>query len=700
MKKVIFALLIALCTAWTDAAPVTMQVTGIVDSVNFGAPWPVTAPSVGSVFKYNFTYDSALAVDSDPSPTSGIYLGAITDVSVAFEAGTYTFPSLTTNQINIISGLSNSLTVSSYNGIAVVFGCNGFDNITASVALDEPIGSFTTDALSALAANIRTPLNGSFSFARNLNFPFTGCLDTSAGATGHITNISVQSAAAPTATISASTLDYGLLAINSDSKSLPVTLTNTGQSAVTGTASVTTPFALTSNVPVNIPVGGTQTFSAFFSPAVPCLCQGTLTLTTNAGVFNVTLKGAAATPPPLLNVPSIQAVAPDPVVPGTLVTITGKNFGFKPGKLNLNTIDVTPQPSAWNNTFVTFTVPPIAAGKYFVTMQTAIGVTTQKIEVLASTPVITDITPRREAVGSSISIKGFNFGAQNIVMVGGVPADINFWSDTLINIKIPTLRTGPQNVIVITKQNGATAAASFRVHDLLLIPTYGNCTVVFVLSGSVCPPLQISARPSDVAPNTYDIIVENLVDRWYLMKISTSSAFIPVSNKNTLSLTPIVGNSFLLAPTSKRIFYGVSFTSPANITFDANADSAIATSAMTVDMLFRIVTGHHMPVTGAEASELILQQLPPLVNLTRNLAIAIHSKDINGVLSTLADLKSLIADPVIGSLVIKALGLNAAQAALWSSDLLGFSFNIYTALLETAIQFNYPSVASATITTH
>jgi hypothetical protein len=161
--------------------------------------------------------------------------------------------------------------------------------------------------------------------------------------------------------------------------------------------------------------------------------------------------------------PEIDSLDPAYGLPGASVTITGQNLGTTQGTVLLNGTPATI--TSWSASSIGITVPTGATtGDVTVT---ASGVTTNGL-LFTITPTISLLSPTSGAVGASVTITGRGFGAtptsfsttSSTVTFPGTTttATIAAWSDTSIEVTVPTGATGSGYVVVTV--NGAPSAAS------------------------------------------------------------------------------------------------------------------------------------------------------------------------------------------------------------------------------------------------
>lgn len=166
--------------------------------------------------------------------------------------------------------------------------------------------------------------------------------------------------------------------------------------------------------------------------------------------------------PPVLT-PEITSFAPVHGVPGTQVTISGKNFKTVPEDNLVSFGGAGAAVTAASSTQLTVTVPAAAVtGRIKVN-----GVTSATdFTVDAETPSISDFTPKQGPFGTAVTITGRLFGNDPVVKINGITADIRQRSATQIVITIPTNTTLTSHKITI--QFGSTVletAAPFTIKE-------------------------------------------------------------------------------------------------------------------------------------------------------------------------------------------------------------------------------------------
>jgi hypothetical protein len=152
----------------------------------------------------------------------------------------------------------------------------------------------------------------------------------------------------------------------------------------------------------------------------------------------------------VMTTPSITNLSPNSGQIGTLVTISGTNFGSTQGTSTVSFNGVNAAPTTWTSTSIVTPVPAGAnTGNVLVTVG---GVSSDgaSFTVTAPPPNISSVSPTSATVGSSVTITGTNFGSTqgtSTVTFNGVPATSTNWSDTLIVVPVPSA-AGTGNVVV------------------------------------------------------------------------------------------------------------------------------------------------------------------------------------------------------------------------------------------------------------
>ena len=165
--------------------------------------------------------------------------------------------------------------------------------------------------------------------------------------------------------------------------------------------------------------------------------------------------------------PEISKLKPDMGQVGESVKIKGSNFGAVRGTstVTFNGTEVTDYVS-WEDTKIQARVPTgTTTGPVVVTVdgEVSSGVT---FTVTGPAPAIkhNGLSPDSGPVGTSVKVKGLNFGAsqgESTVTFNGVEAQPSSWSDTKIQVPVPVgATTGP---VVVTVGGQASNGVTFTV---------------------------------------------------------------------------------------------------------------------------------------------------------------------------------------------------------------------------------------------
>jgi hypothetical protein len=174
----------------------------------------------------------------------------------------------------------------------------------------------------------------------------------------------------------------------------------------------------------------------------------------NGSAFTVTLA------------PSIASLAPNTGAIGSVVTISGSNFGATQGNGGVKFGTVAATITSWSPTSIVTTVPTGAVtGSVVVTAAGGVASNGSTFTVTAA-PAITSVAPAAGGgFGSSFTITGTSFGAtqgNGKVTLNSVPATVSSWSATSIVAQVPSgVTTG--NVVVTAAGGISSNGVRFKV---------------------------------------------------------------------------------------------------------------------------------------------------------------------------------------------------------------------------------------------
>src|SRR5208283_3594150 len=107
----------------------------------------------------------------------------------------------------------------------------------------------------------------------------------------------------------------------------------------------------------------------------------------------------------------IMGLSPTSGAIGTVVTITGTNFGATQGTSAVAFNGTAGTPTSWSGTSITVAVPVGATTGNVVATVAGVASNGANFTVSAGAPSITSLNQNSGAVGTVVTIKGTNFGA-------------------------------------------------------------------------------------------------------------------------------------------------------------------------------------------------------------------------------------------------------------------------------------------------
>jgi hypothetical protein len=121
-------------------------------------------------------------------------------------------------------------------------------------------------------------------------------------------------------------LDFGTVAVGS-SRDLSFTVQNTGTSTITGSASTSAPYSITSGASFSLGAGASQAVVVRFSPTVTGTAPGTVAFTSNGGNLSRPVTGTGGTLPLIGVTPSSLSFGTVPVGSSKDLSFTVQNTG-------------------------------------------------------------------------------------------------------------------------------------------------------------------------------------------------------------------------------------------------------------------------------------------------------------------------------------------------------------------------------------
>ena len=199
-----------------------------------------------------------------------------------------------------------------------------------------------------------------------------------------------------------------------------------------------------------------------------------VTIPTNPGSsqgFTVLVNGQVSAPSQQfeLSEPVIYGVYPSSAQPGATMTISGRGFGAYPGAsfVALNTQRV--QTDSWSDTAITLRLP--TSGLQAGTVNVVVWVDGTRPTAMATfqlqSPRIVALYPTADNIGATLTIHGQGFGTTstgNLVTVGGQYAQIQSWSDNVIQVTVPSTTAAGVKQVIVRVGDAASDGVSFEVN--------------------------------------------------------------------------------------------------------------------------------------------------------------------------------------------------------------------------------------------
>ncbi len=228
--------------------------------------------------------------------------------------------------------------------------------------------------------------------------------------------------------------------------------------------------------------------------------------------------------------PVISSLSPAAGPMGTQVAIQGSNFGSTQGTSTVSFNGTSAGSIAsWSDTQIIVVAPStVTTGPISVVVNSVPS--NNNVVFTAYNPVITSLSPPSGSVYAYVTINGSGFGAtqgNGFVMFNGSPTNIDSWSDTAVQVRVPGTTTGPVTVTM----NGVTSnGVEFTIEGPPTISTISpNSAVVGALvtiSGSGFGAIQSS---SSVAFNGVPAAANNWSDSEIVAVVPPTATSGPVT---------------------------------------------------------------------------------------------------------------------------------------------------------------------------
>jgi IPT/TIG domain len=188
--------------------------------------------------------------------------------------------------------------------------------------------------------------------------------------------------------------------------------------------------------------------------------------------------------------PSIASLNPTSGPTGTVVTVSGANFGATQGSSTLKFAGTTGTPTSWSATSIVVPVPSGAATGNVVVIVGGTSSNGMAFTVTQPAPGISSVTPTSGLVGAVVAIAGTNFGATqgtSTVTFNGTAATVTSWNATSIATTVPAGATTGNAVVTVGGQasNGVTFTVNAPAPTISsLTPNSGTGGIPVTISGS------------------------------------------------------------------------------------------------------------------------------------------------------------------------------------------------------------------------
>ena len=203
----------------------------------------------------------------------------------------------------------------------------------------------------------------------------------------------------------------------------------------------------------------------------------------------------------LVTTPAVASVVPSSGPIGQVIVLAGSGFGQYGGAAVSRVLfgGTTAQITSWTDAKITARVPAdLAAGEYQLAAERMYGgasVTASAGPFAVIMPVAEPVIPSSGPVASVFSIAGAGFGkyvssTTTRVLVGGMPAPLTYWSDTIIRGRLPFLPAGVYPVLMERAFGSALVSSPAGTMTLVepvlasISPAAGKAGSLFTLYGA------------------------------------------------------------------------------------------------------------------------------------------------------------------------------------------------------------------------
>ncbi|MEQ1528705.1 MAG: IPT/TIG domain-containing protein [Methylococcales bacterium] len=345
-----------------------------------------------------------------------------------------------------------------------VANCSAIQSTTATITEADLVSA---DVASPLSDAADPKDNGSFAVTENLYALEVNPLDYT------ITPYDVCSAADPNpaGVISmASEFDFGAVALR-QSASLEVTINNSGDAAlkITAVSAPAKPFSKSKTgdncTGSSIASGGSCKINYNFSPTAAGSFTANVTVSSDDPLnssTSFTLKGSGGS---TNNALTVQSLSTTNVGVGSKITISGKGFTSKKGKVLYGKKAATIV--SWTDSSIVIKLPTSKAGANLLKVVTKNNGSVNSGQVQLRSPEVTGLNPGTGSKGALVTVNGQYFGISKpkVYLVSGrkrtaVSVKV-LTADSSLQIKIPKLKAGDYRVEVSNSAGKSSSQINF-----------------------------------------------------------------------------------------------------------------------------------------------------------------------------------------------------------------------------------------------
>jgi Putative Ig domain/IPT/TIG domain len=262
--------------------------------------------------------------------------------------------------------------------------------------------------------------------------------------------------------------------------------------------------------------------------------------------FKAAGSGASSTP-------AISNVSPSAgsAARGTIVTISGSNFGATAGASTVTFNGVAAKPTTWSATSIVVPVPGAAvSGNILVT----VGGVGSNAALFTVQPTLTSLSPPVAVVGAPVTITGVDFGAMQgtgSVTFNGVPAVPSSWSTSSLVVPVPAGATSGNVVVIVGGVASNALALTVNAPPVLAAianqTSAENSTVALPLIGGdpdgAAVSYSVTALPAGLALNATTGVISGKLTYSsagaYVITATVSDGILSTSRSFTWTITDV-----------------------------------------------------------------------------------------------------------------------------------------------------------------